>query len=363
MTGKGIIKYSDKYGSASFINCTCNYEDNESYNADKILEIVADDGAIFDGVFTWRGWFSSSNSLQFNFINKGNKLVADVEDWHKKTGDGKYIYWDMSGGFISINENYVAIKETVETNSFVNIYNITTDELNELGKARYVNKDNETIDYGTYISNLYTFPFKIPNDMMVSDKTDIILGNYKVDVLSTLLTNNLLTIDMGTIYTPPKYNNVYDYINTMCIAHIPFFDNIFLETEYVIDQTISIEYVIDLYVGNCTVNIYSSFIDSIIESRTTTITNNIPFIQNDNNMVIGTITSNNKNNINKAFIEIKRNRPYTKVDNILGSGVVEYGKIADYQGYIQCNKLVLETNATNQEQEEIKNILGNGVFI
>ena len=70
-----------------------------------------------------------------------------------------------------------------------------------------------------------------------------------------------------------------------------------------------------------------------------------------------------KNRNNRCFIEVNRNIPYTKNNNVFGGSVVEYGKIGDYTGYLECDKIVLETNATNQEQEEIKNLLRNGVFI
>ena len=90
---------------------------------------------------------------------------------------------------------------------------------------------------------------------------------------------------------------------------------------------------------------------------------NIPFIQKTNGNVINSVSNVYKNKNNRCFIEVNRNIPYTKNNNVFGSSVVEYGKIGDYTGYLECDKIVLETNATNQEQEEIKNLLRNGVFI
>ena len=90
---------------------------------------------------------------------------------------------------------------------------------------------------------------------------------------------------------------------------------------------------------------------------------NIPFIQKSNGNVINSISNVYKNKINRCFIEVNRNIPYTKNNNVFGGSVVEYGKIGDYTGYLECDKIVLETNATKQEQEEIKNLLRDGVFI
>ena len=348
------------YSAEKLINCTCNYESGETYNQDKPFEIVGNNGAVFEGNFSYRCKDTVySDTWCEPFINQGNKLVPNMEDREVK------MTWENDDVTITLHEDYIAIggEVPVETNEFTNIYLTSNTELSELSKARYTNIDGELQDLGTFIANLYKLPFVLPSEIVVETKTDIMLGNNKVDVKSSLVNTDRLIIDFGDIEVPEKYHNVYDFINTTCILHLPYFDNIYIDVEYVVGQTINIKYVIDLYSGECSVNIYSSFLGDIMETRQSNISQSIPFIQSNYNSVVGGLSSANKNLIEKPFIEVVRNIPYNKSSNVFGNNVVEYGKIGDYTGYLQCDKIVLETNATNQEQEEIKNILRNGVFI
>ena len=347
------------YSAENLINCTCNYESGEMYSPDKPFEIVGINGAVFEGTFSYRCKDDWSDIWIETFINEGNRLIPDLNNWSVKNT------WEDNKVTITLHENYIAIggKVPFETNEFTNIYLITNAELSELSKVRYANIDGKLQDLGTFIANLYKLPFILPSEIVVETKTDIMLGNNKVDVKSNLVNTDRLIIDFGDIEVPEKYHNVYDFINTTCILHLPYFDNIFIDVEYIVGQTINIKYVIDLYSGECSVNIYSSFLGDIMETRQSNIAQSIPFIQSNYNSVVGGLSSVNKNLIEKPFIEVVRNIPYNKSLNIFGNNVVEYGKIGDYTGYLECDKIVLETNATNQEQEEIKNLLRNGVFI
>ena len=350
------------YSIDNLVNCTCNYDNMENYDINKPFEIVGNNGAVFEGTFTYNCNDDFGDTWTETFKNEGNRLVPNLTD-----GSVKNTWEDSgySGNTIVLNDNYIAIggEVPVETNEFTNIYLTSNSELNELSKARYTNINGELQDLGTFIVSLYKLPFILPSEIVVETKTDIMLGNNKVNVKSNLVNTDRLIIDFGDIVVAEKYHNIYDFINTSCILHLPYFDNIYIDVEYVIGQTINVKYVIDLYSGECSVNIYSSFLGDIMETRQNNIVQSIPFIQSNYNSVVGGLSNANKNLIEKPFIEVVRNIPYNKSSNVFGNNVVEYGKIGDYQGYLQCDKIVLETNATNQEQEEIKNILRNGVFI
>lgn len=350
------------YSIEKLTNCTCNYNNGENYDTSKPFEIVGNNGAVFEGSFNYTCSDDYGETWNETFINEGNRLVPDLSNLSIKDT------WEDSGNvgnIITLNDNYIAIggEVPVETNEFTNIYLISNSELSELSKVRYTNIDGKLQDLGTFIVNLYKLPFILPSEIVVETKTDIMLGNNKVAVKSNLVNTDKLIIDFGDIEVAEKYHNIYDFINTSCILHLPYFDNIYIDVEYVIGQTINIKYVIDLYSGECSVNIYSSFLGDIMETRQSNIGQSIPFVQSNYNSVVGGLSSANKNLIEKPFLEVVRNIPYNKSSNVFGNNVVEYGKIADYQGYLQCDKIALETNATNQEQEEIKNILRNGVFI
>lgn len=336
--------------TGTFTNCTCNYSGGEEYSLEKPIIISADSGYQFLGefYFAYKQWGVTEEGT---FINEGVRLYYDE---------------DLSNTqFIKLNDNYNATLKPVEpvepVSQFTNLYLTNKDELTLLSKERYQSIEGKTVDFGDYITNLYNTPFKVPSNI-IGGESDIILGSFKTSVTSSLLISSKFIIDMGTIEVTEKYNNVYDYSNVMYVLHLPYFDKIYLDSEYVVNQSIKIEYVFDIYTGSATVNIYSSFIDSIIESRTNIIVSQIPFIQKQTNAVIGNITTVNKNNIVSPFIEVVRNIPYN-VNTIFGGETIEYGVIGDYQGFTRCENVLLNSRATNTEKEEIIKLLNEGVIL
>lgn len=326
----------------SIKNATCNYEDGEFIDNSKDIIITANDGYTFKSHYSYR-----KGVVTYTINNQTIYLIIETSSVHDN---------------IYLDDDYTATREVEQLGTFVNLYKTNQTELTELSKVRFSGSTGQVTDYGSYISSLYILPFNIPSDI-IGDKSVILLGNLDSNVKSTLISNYVFDVDGGSIEIPLKYNNIYDFVNTECILHLPFLDKIHLNSEYVIGQTLSITFTIELYSGNLTVNIKSSFNNEIVASVQGLIGMNIPFIQKSNGNVINSVSNVYKNRNNRCFVEVNRNIPYTKNNNVFGGSVVEYGKIGDYTGYLECDEIVLETNATNQEQEEIKNLLRNGVFI
>lgn len=348
--------------NVNLVNCYCTYENEEMYSADKELKIVANSGYEFDvGVsYTFNFAIPGDRPSTFNFINNITELVLDHSDSsleEKLLYDGSYV------ASIILNEDIIAIGGSVpvETNIYNNIYLVTREELNKLSNYLYIDSEGSLVDYERFILSLYSVRFSIPSDSIV-EGVNIELGNKQTDIITNTIDRNYINIDMGSIEVNSKYNNVYDYINTEYILHLPYFDKIYLNSEYVVNQTISINGILDLYSGALTINVSSSFIDNIIESRTNLVSNNIPFMQKQTNSIMGSVSSNNRFNINKPFIEVVRNIPYN-TNSIFGNEVIEYGVIGEYEGFIKCENVVLNSSATNSEKDEIKHLLGEGVII
>ena len=327
-------------------NCTCNYSDGEIITNDKILTITANSGYTFKGVYTYKENDGSTNS--FNKNDEQTILtIDDIENW------GTYN--------IELNDNYNATKISELVSGFVNLYRTNNNELMKLAKARFADNGGKTADYGEFITQLYVLPFTIPNDI-IGEKGNIILGNYDSKVESTLITDSKLYIDGGTISVPNKYNNVYDYLNTTCTLRLPFFNPIIIDVDNVINKEITINYIIDLYSGNCTVNISSSFTSGIIHSETTNIVTQIPFIQKQNNSIVNRLSNVNENLIDTAFIEVVRNIPYYARD-IFGKATIVFDTIGSVTGYCEVSDIQLITTATNEEKEQIESLLKDGIFI
>ena len=332
------------YITGTIANATCNYSDGDFLELGKNIIISANAGYTFKGTYRYR---MSGEGTQF-FVNQGTYLEIEIDEW--------VIDLDFY-----LEKEYIATREVEQLGTFVNLYKTNQTELTELSRAIFLS-GGEIKDYGQYINSLYILPFDIPSDIL-GDTSTILLGNFDSNVESTLISTYSFDIDGGEIEVPLKYNNIYDFINTECILHLPFLNKVYLNTEYVIGQKLTITFTIELYSGILTANIKSSFNNEIVASVKGLVCMNIPFIQKSNANVINSISNIYKNKINRCFIEVNSTIPSTKNNNNNGGSVVEYGRIGDYTGYLECDKIVLETNATKQEQEEIKNLLRNEVFV
>lgn len=328
-------------------NCTCNYTNNEVIVADKDIVITADTGYEFKNQYTYLDY-----NIENTMVKSDDRTTLTIP------------YSSVSQlGNIELNDNYVATVPVETIGGFCNLYKVTEKELTQLSKARF-DKDvsaGTIIDYGSAITQLYILPLAIPAEL-IGDKSNIILGSLDSKVESTLLNNYIYEIDMGSITVPEKYTNVYDYINTTVTLRVPFFSAITLDVENVIGHTISIKYTVDLYSGNVTMNVTSDFTGSIIYSSTQNIVTQIPFVQKQNNGIVNQLSNVYKYLIATPVIEVVRNIPYDDTAEF-GKGSVWSGVLGEIEGYCEVNKIQLNTSATNEEKEDIVDLLKEGVFI
>ena len=197
---------------------------------------------------------------------------------------------------------------------------------------------------------------------MIADKANIQLGAYDSKVSADTIQDYILYVNMGSIKIPEKYHNAYDYKETVCYLHIPYCDTIQLENFYVINHVIKLEYKIDLYSGECTVNIFSDITDEIIASKSFIIGSQIPFMQIQTGGISNQIKQVLDNGIITPYIEVVRNIPYN-INTLFGRETVDYGKLENYRGFIKVSDIMLNISAKNDEKSEIISLLRNGVYI
>ena len=339
------------YITGQLINCTCNYKNGEEITTEKgDIVLIANNGYYFAEIFEFD---NGSITQQTEIINNGKKQLVYSPDSFDS---------DLE---IYLNDTYKAIQKTPPTPTspakWSNIYKVDNTIMSELSKVRFYQGTN-LIDYGNYIFNYYISPIKINDEMLSHDETSILLGKLDSNVKAHYLASYLLKVDLGEIVIPYKYNNVYDFLDTNCILHLPFFEPIEISAEYVIGYSLFITYTLDLYSGLCTANIKSSFTNSIIKSVHTTIIQQLPFIQYSNNNIQSKINTTYVNAFSKAFIEVIRKKPYyTK--STFGKETIEVTTLTNKKGFIKVNDINLNSYATTDEKNKIKNLLSSGVVI
>lgn len=339
------------YITGQLINCTCNYTNGEEITEEKgDIILIANEGYYFAEIFEFD---NDSITQQTEIIDDGQKQLVYSPDSFD------------SNLRIDLNDTYKAIQKAPPTPTspakWSSIYKVNNTIMSELSKVRFYQGTN-LIDYGNYIFNYYISPIKINDEMLSHDETSILLGKFDSNVKAHYLASYLLNVDLGEIVIPYQYNNVYDFLDTNCILHLPFFEPIEVSAEYVIGHSLFITYVLDLYSGLCTANIKSSFTNSIIKSVHTTIIQQLPFIQYSNNNIQSKINTTYVNVFSKAFIEVIRKKPYY-TNSTFGKETIEVTTLADKKGFIKVSDISLVSYATTDEKNKIKNLLSNGVII
>ena len=159
----------------------------------------------------------------------------------------------------------VAITEQVpvEVVGANNVYLINGEDLATVNNDRFVPDGLGGVrDYGNFILSVLELPFEVPEDYILESEL-IQLATLQTSVSAPKLNNDVITIDMGEITVSPEENNLLDYANTVATLHLPRIDSVVLDSNYVIGETISIEYLIDCYTGGATINVSSTKLNDV----------------------------------------------------------------------------------------------------
>lgn len=323
---------------------------------------------------TWNITFTADENTVFQ-VN-GKLIMTDpatneiiYEDTIIPTNATQFTYTldnDLGGFAGNVEVFMMATSTVIQASSFLRVYNVSDEEMTQLAQDRFIIGMNEghlevLVDKGNNIVRIMNIPFKIPEDMLTP--STIKLGVYNTGIQSNELSDYRIAFDIGTIEVPHKFNNVLDYVNTELELYLPYTDPIKLENNYVIGESIRVEYLMNMYNGDVDINLYSSKIPDIpFLTRSTNISMKVPFKPTE---MYGIEQTNDlaelvNNNITKAQIHVKRNVP---VINEFGIPVNATDTISKFTGYSEITNVKLNTKADRAEQSEIKALLARGVVL
>ena len=297
-----------------------------------------------------------------------NAVIRDLDGFSNNfvlSGDSKSATFTTVTGTQYSAPTVETVMETKEVKGLNAVYELTPDLLRTFTAKRFVgfNGQNET-DYGRYILGLIELPFKVPNQY-VKGKQNIQLGGYDTGVNADLLSIDKITLDLGEITIPLKFNNSLDFQNVTGVLYLPYSPPITIEPKYFVGQKIGVEYIINMYNGECIINIYSTKTNGVIIRQNIDLNIAIPFAQIETNPTINS-PSNIKiggfNGLKQPYIEVLRN------DAMLSNGfftipVLDEKPLQGETGFLKIDEIKLNVNAHDNECENIISLLTKGVII
>lgn len=314
----------------------------------------------------------------FKLITIGTTPYSSLYFIGKSTGgQNRYLGFNISENSKEISGNFtfsstgttwnsleISTDEVAGVQPTNNVYIVTNDNITAISAERYGFSGAETpVDYGQFILNIISIPFKISNNIIGEDKK-VILGNKTTTVLVPTLLEDRILFNLGEIDLTNLLTNSLDLKNTTCIIHLPRTKPIEIDINYCLGHKISINYYLDCYTGNAQIDLISSKIDDVFYSTNVDIGINIPFIQ-----TWGSIQKDNSDinlgsyvNLEKCYIEIVRNEAILK-NGFFTAPITAESNLNNEKGFIQIENINLNVTATSNEKDMILTALRSGVII
>ena len=214
----------------------------------------------------------------------------------------------------------------------------------------------QTYDVTPYINNLIMLPFDIPT----GDKSAIVAGNELFTTQLPTVDNNYLTVDVGKIKVDEQYKNGFDYYQVKTRLMLPYTNMIELDPKHVINQTVSIKYIVNVVNGDTTINLSN---DDLFYSTQVNLASEIPFISSANKgsqyTVINQLKTVFRNSIKQAYIIIEQPTPVLNSDFYPTN---EKGTLKGYTGNVKAS-LLNNMDINSNDLNALQNLLETGVKI
>lgn len=321
-------------------------------------------------------YYLADNGYEFSFIDGyypsasiGYRSPMGGLEWFRYDYENPNRAYDKLTNFGFNKANNITLIESkapLDVKGVNDVYEISSSTMKAIINGNFNHFDGqESTDYGKYLLGLIKLPFKIDDNFIAETDKSISLGGLTVDYKGDLLKSDILKINLGDIKTPETKNNFLDFANKTTLLHLPYSEPILLETQYVIGETISIEYQINLYSGLTVINISSTKIDGVIATRNVDLNVSVPFgsvtsqpSKNDpRNVDLG-----GDNGVKTAYIELLSN------DAILENGfftipIIDETVINNCDGFVKVDEINLVSKATSNEKNMIVSLLSRGVIV
>ena len=308
--------------------------------------------------------FESDGSLTYNMLELSQGTMT-IKATHTNTATVTLptdIDWTLQQSF-TLTMGAVKSEIVETTGGFTNIYKADYNNLLKFSNEVIVRFTGGTgggvqsYDVTPYINNLIMLPFNVPT----GDKSTIVAGNVTFTTQLPTVDNNYLTVDLGKIKVDEQYKNGFDYYQVTTRLMLPYTNMIELDPKHVINQTVSIKYIVNVVNGDTTINLSND--DDLFYSTQVNLASEIPFISSATKgsqyTVINQLKTVFRNSIKQAYIIIEQPTPVLNSDFYPTN---EKGTLKGYTGNVKAS-LLNNMDINSNELNALQNILETGVKI
>lgn len=318
------------------------------------IKLQANDGYTFesDGSLTYQRDLLDQETLTIKATHTNTATVTLPSD----------INWSNQDHFM-LTMGAVKSEIVETTGGFTNIYKADYTNLLKFSNEVIVKITGGTgggvhpYDVTPYINNLIMLPFNVPT----GEKSTIVAGNETFTTQLPTVDNNYLTVDLGKIKVDEQYKNGFDYYQVKTRLMLPYTNMIELDPKHVINQTVSIQYIVNVVNGDTTINLSNN--DDLFYSNQVNLASEIPFISSATKgsqyTVINQLKTLFRNSIKQAYIIIEQPTPVLNSDFYPTN---EKGTLKGYTGNVKAS-LLNNMDINSNELNALQNLLETGVKI
>lgn len=160
------------------------------------------------------------------------------------------------------NEEYASLKGS----GFINVYNVTRGNLDNVGKALYGETlltflDNLVINPLDFIIGLNIIPYKphmnaaVPIKLGRWECSNAVPNGLGIVANGNPLEKQFRTIHFGTLYLAEMFESYLDYEASSFSLYLPFIGEVDIPVSEVMGGSIDVDYTIDFFTGQCVANV------------------------------------------------------------------------------------------------------------
>lgn len=306
--------------------------------------------------------FESDGSLTYNAFELDQETLT-IKATHTNTATVTLppdIDWSLQQSF-TLTMGAVKSEIVETTGGFTNIYKSDYTNLLKFSNEVIIRITGGTgsgvqsYDVTPYINNLIMLPFDVPT----GEKSSIVAGNETFATQMPTVDTNYLTVDLGKIKVDEQYKNGFDYYQVKTRLMLPYTNMIELDPKHVINQTVSIKYIVNVVNGDTTINLSND--DDVFYSNQVNLASEIPFISSATKgsqyTVINQLKTVFRNSIKQAYIIIEQPTPVLNSDFYPTN---EKGTLKGYTGNVKAS-LLNNMDINNNDLDALQNLLETGV--
>ena len=356
---------TERFGNVkmNLTNCTSNYPSGDYLHTETTFIITCEPG--FEFQIEPSVTYGNRYDTYSDFLEKVNDTTYQIK---KNPVAG----WDYVFTAEAIKKSIV-----IDKYGLITVYRPTKDELKVIATTRWqkrtyepvkidgtvvlYNANDEYIDTAKYVTAL----IKIYAHLESDSKARLMFGPYDMGIDCDVIGTDIMTLDCGSVKVKGVYGNSIDYENTDMEAYLPFVGFNQLNTVDFMDKEISLRYQVNVINGDALAVLSAD--GKTLLTHSCNVSFAVPYQLGGNEYVHNAIEPNTNYLLDTPpFIYVKTHTAINPDTKLPYHDTKFYSRLGDLSGYTEATEIDFDTlseHITKTEIDEIKTLLGSGVFL